>query len=93
MAWHIDRLGQSLIDVLSTANMMRDPRIGARSISDGIDPATSTGQLMVDMPAALAGYERELIVETVNAGIAAARQFGTRFGRPLSDPDPYLAEA
>ena len=28
----------------------------------------------------------ELIVERVNAGIAAARQNGTRFGRPLSDP-------
>lgn len=35
----------------------------------------------------LAEYERELIVERVNAGIAAARQSGTRFGRPLSDPE------
>src|SRR6478736_519500 len=31
-------------------------------------------------------YERELIVERVNAGIAASRAAGTRFGRPLSDP-------
>jgi DNA invertase Pin-like site-specific DNA recombinase len=34
----------------------------------------------------LAEYERELIVERVNAGVAPARQGGTRFGRPLSDP-------
>jgi len=33
-----------------------------------------------------AEYERELFVERVNAGINAARQNGTRFGRPLSDP-------
>jgi len=33
-----------------------------------------------------AEYKRELIVERVNAGIAAARLNGTRFGRPLSDP-------
>jgi DNA invertase Pin-like site-specific DNA recombinase len=36
--------------------------------------------------ATLAEYERELIVERVTAGIAAARESGTRFGRPPSDP-------
>ncbi len=34
----------------------------------------------------LTGLERELITERVNAGIAAARQSGTRFGRPPVDP-------
>lgn len=57
-----------------------------RSVSDGIDPATTSGRLMLNMLATLAEYERELIVERVNAGIAAARKGGTRFGRPLSDP-------
>jgi DNA invertase Pin-like site-specific DNA recombinase len=41
---------------------------------------------MLNMLATLAEFERELIVERVTAGIAAARQSGTRFGRPLSDP-------
>lgn len=41
---------------------------------------------MLNMLATLAEYERELIVERVNAGIAAARQNGVRFGRPVSDP-------
>ena len=86
VVWRIDRLGRSLIDVLNTVNALRDAGIGVRSISDGIDPATSTGRLMLNMLATLAEYERELIVERVNAGIAAARQSGTRFGRPLSDP-------
>ena len=40
----------------------------------------------MNMLATLAEYERELIVERVTAGIAAARQKGTRFGRPVSDP-------
>jgi len=38
------------------------------------------------MLATLAEYERELIVERVNAGIASARDRGTRFGRPPADP-------
>ncbi|XUK60447.1 Resolvase family site-specific recombinase [Plantibacter sp. RU18] len=32
-------------------------------------------------------FERELIVERVDAGIAAARESGTRFGRPPANPD------
>lgn len=86
VVWRVDRLGRSLIDVLNTVNLLRERGIHVRSISDGIDPATSTGRLMLNMLATLAEYERELIVERVNAGIAAARQNGTRFGRPLSDP-------
>jgi hypothetical protein len=72
--------------VLNTVNGLRDSGIAVRSISDGIDPATSTGRLMLTMLATLAEYERELIVERVNAGIAASRAAGTRFGRPVSDP-------
>lgn len=86
VVWRVDRLGRSLIDVLNTVNLLRDRGVHVRSISDGIDPATSTGRLMLNMLATLAEYERELIIERVNAGIAAARHSGTRFGRPVSDP-------
>jgi len=86
VVWRVDRLGRSLIDVLNTVALLRGRGVQVRSISDGIDPATSTGRLMLNMLATLAEYERELIIERVNAGIAAARQSGTRFGRPLSDP-------
>lgn len=86
VVWRVDRLGRSLIDVLNTVNLLRERGVNVRSISDGIDPGTSTGRMMLNLLASLAEYERELIVERVNAGIAAARQSGTRFGRPLSDP-------
>ena len=86
VVWRVDRLGRSLIDVLNTVNLLRNREVQVRSVSDGIDPATSTGRLMLNMLATLAEYERELIVERVNAGIAAARQSGTRFGRPAVDP-------
>ena len=48
VVWRIDRLGRSLIDVLNTVNGLRDSGIAVRSISDGIDPATSTGRLMLN---------------------------------------------
>lgn len=83
VVWRIDRLGRSLIDVLNTVNLMRDKGVKIKSLSDGIDPETTSGRLML---ATLAEYERELITERVNAGIAAAKQSGTRFGRPPVDP-------
>lgn len=87
VVWRIDRLGRSLIDVLNTVNELRDREIDVRSISDGIDPATAPGRMMLGMLATLAEYERELITERVNAGIQAAKGKGTRFGRPPVDPD------
>ena len=86
VVWRIDRLGRSLIDVLNTVNLLRDKGVKIRSLSDGIDPETTSGRLMLGMLATLAEYERELIIERVNAGIAAAKQSGTRFGRPPVDP-------
>lgn len=86
VVWRIDRLGRSLIDVLNTVALLREHGVKIRSVSDGIDPDTSSGRMMLGMLATLAEYERELITERVNAGIAAAKQNGTRFGRPLVDP-------
>jgi DNA invertase Pin-like site-specific DNA recombinase len=86
VVWRIDRLGRSLIDVLNTVNLLRERQINLRSVQDGIDPGTSSGRLMLNMLATLAEYERELITERVNAGIAAAKQSGTRFGRSPVDP-------
>lgn len=86
VVWRVDRLGRSLIDVLNTVTLLRERGVQVRSIADGIDPGTTTGRMMLNMLATLAEYERELIVERVNAGIAAAKQNGTRFGRPPSNP-------
>ncbi len=86
VVWRVDRLGRSLIDVLNTVNLLREREINLRSVSDAIDPSTTAGRMMLNMLATLAEYERELIIERVNAGITAARDRGTRFGRPPADP-------
>ncbi|QYJ05248.1 recombinase family protein [Nocardioides panacisoli] len=86
VVWRIDRLGRSLVDVLDTVNLLREREVKVRSVSDGIDPETASGRMMLGMLATLAEYERELITERINAGIVAAKASGTRFGRPPVDP-------
>ncbi|WP_067474321.1 recombinase family protein [Dietzia timorensis] len=87
VVWRVDRLGRSLVDVLNTVNLLREREVSIRSVSDGINPDTTSGRLMLGMLATLAEYERELIAERVNAGIAAAKAQGTKFGRPPVDPE------
>lgn len=54
VVWRIDLLGRSLLDILNTVSGIRDRGIQVRSISDGIDPATPTGRLRLNMLATLA---------------------------------------
>ena len=97
VVWRIDRLGRSLIDVLNTVKSLELAGINVQSVSDGIDPSTKTGRMMLGMLGmlgTLAEYERELIVERVNAGIAAAQAAGARFGRPAGEqPVDHRGEA
>lgn len=92
VVWRVDRLGRSLIDVLNTVESLTARGVGLRSISDNIDPATPTGRMMLGIFGALAEYERLLIRERVECGIAAARARGVRFGRPAPDPQEVSAK-
>ncbi|MGV8972822.1 MAG: recombinase family protein [Rhodoglobus sp.] len=92
VVWRVDRLGRSLIDVLTTVGALQGRGIAVRSISDGIDPSTPVGRMMLGLLGTLAEYERELIKERVNAGIAAAKANGVQFGRRPPNPESVAAK-
>lgn len=66
--WRLDRIGRSVIDVLNTVNELTAKGIRLHSIMDQLDPETTQGKLQLAVMAALAEYERELIIERVRAG-------------------------
>ena len=86
VVWRVDRLGRSMMDVLSTVEMLTERGVALRSISDGVDPSTPTGSLLLHLLLSVASYERLLTHERVNNGIRAAQARGVRFGRPAPDP-------
>jgi len=92
VTWRIDRLGRSMIDVMQTVAGLHARGVGVLSVSDGIDPSTPTGRLMLGLLASMAEYERELIRERVNAGVVAAQARGVKFGRPHQDPRTVAAK-
>jgi DNA invertase Pin-like site-specific DNA recombinase len=87
VVWRLDRLGRSLKDLIEIVNGLQKRGIGFKSLQEAIDTTTSSGQLVFQIFGALAEFERNLIRERTNAGLAAARARGRLGGRPKSlDP-------
>ena len=82
--WKLDRLGRSLSHLLTLVGELRSRHIGFRSLTENLDTTNPTGELMFHIFGALAQYERALIRERVNAGLAAARKRGRKGGRPMA---------
>lgn len=88
VVWRLDRLGRSLQHLVQTVNDLHSRNVGFRSLHEQIDTTSATGRLTFHIFAALAEFERDLIVDRTKAGLAAARQRGARPGRrPSLSPD------
>jgi len=84
IVWRLDRLGRSIRDLIDWVNLLEEEGIGFKSLQESIDTTTSSGKLIFHIFAALAEFERNLIRERTNAGLAAARARGKLGGRKKS---------
>ncbi len=82
VVWRLDRLGRSLKALIETLNGLEARGIGFKSLTEQLDTTTSGGKLIFHVFGALAEFERDLIRERTQAGLAAARARGRRGGRP-----------
>jgi DNA invertase Pin-like site-specific DNA recombinase len=82
VVWKLDRLGRSLSHLLSIVNTLKDKQVAFRSLTEGMDTTTPSGELLFHVFGALAQYERSLIQERVVAGLEAAKKRGRVGGRP-----------
>ena len=89
VVWKLDRLGRSLKHLIETVTMLESKGIGFKSLTENMDTTTPGGKLVFHFFGAIAQFERDLIRERTNAGIAAARARGRIGGKrksPLADP-------
>ena len=84
VVWKLDRLGRSLPHLLTTVTGLKERGVAFRSLTEQIDTTTPQGELLFHIFGALAQFERALIQERVQAGLAAARRRGRRGGRPVA---------
>ena len=86
MAWSIDRVGRSLIDLLGTIQHLEACKVDLYLDQQALDTTTPTGRLMFQVTGAFAEFERSMIRERVHAGLKRARAAGKVLGRrPVED--------
>lgn len=82
VVWRLDRLGRSLRHLITVFSELEARGVAVRSLTESLDTSTPGGRLVFHVFGALAEFERDLIRERTNAGLAAARARGRVGGRP-----------
>ena len=91
VVWKLDRLGRSLPHLLTTVTGLKAQGVAFRSLTEQMDTTTPQGEFLFHVFGALAQFERSLIQERVQAGLAAAARRGRRGGRPVAIDAEKLA--
>jgi len=88
VVWRLDRLGRSLKHLIETVDRLKERGVHFASLQESIDTSSAGGNLIFQIMGALAEFERKLIIERTNAGIAASKARGVKGGRrPVTTPD------
>lgn len=81
----LDRLGRNSLDVTGTVLKLQDIGIKVHCIAlGGVDLTSPAGKMTMNVLNAVAEFERDLLIERTNAGLARAKSQGKELGRPKS---------
>lgn len=81
----LDRLGRNAMDVRATIERLSQLGIRVHCLAlGGVDLTSAAGKMTMGVIAAVAEFERDLLVERTQAGLARARIEGKKLGRPPS---------
>ena len=78
----IDRLSRSVKNLIETVEMLNDLGVTIVFQRENIDTKSAMGQFFLTVLGSLAQFEREIMRERINAGIARAKAQGKKMGRP-----------
>jgi putative DNA-invertase from lambdoid prophage Rac len=81
----LDRLGRNAMDVRATVEQLASSGVRVHCLAlGGVDLTSPAGKMTMQVIAAVAEFERDLLIERTQSGIARAKAAGKRFGRPPS---------
>lgn len=92
----LDRLARSVGHLAELVKRLEQKKVSLRILGMGVDTATPTGRLMVNLLGSIAQFEREVMLERQREGIAKAKADGKYKGRAptaLSKKNDVLAMA
>ena len=77
----LDRLARSVADLVRIVERLTKKGVGLRILAMGVDTATPTGKLVLNVLGAIGQFEREVMLERQREGIAKAAAEGKYKGR------------
>jgi putative DNA-invertase from lambdoid prophage Rac len=81
----LDRLGRNAIDVGLTVAKLENMDVKVHCLAlGGVDLTSSAGKMTMGVINAVAQFERDLIIERTQSGLARAKAAGKKLGRPVS---------
>jgi putative DNA-invertase from lambdoid prophage Rac len=81
----LDRLGRNAMDVRSTVDELAANGIRVHClVLGGVDLTSAAGRMTMQVLAAVAEFERDLLIERTQAGLARAKASGKQLGRPVA---------
>ena len=79
----LDRLGRNAMDVRATVEALTGVGVRVHCLAlGGVDLTSAAGKMTMGVIAAVAEFERDLLVERTQAGLARAKAEGKALGRP-----------
>ena len=93
VVWKLDRLARSVRQLVETAEDLAKRQIGLKVLTQQIDTTNPGGRLVFHVFAAVAEFERELMLERTQAGLATARAANRRGGRPKALTESQIRRA
>lgn len=85
VVWRLDRLGRTVMQLISLAEEFDQKGIHFVSLQENIDTTTAAGKFVFHLFCSLAQMERDIIAERTKAGLAAAKARGRCGGRKPVD--------
>ncbi len=84
----MDRLGRNTIDVVASVDRLAAMGVRVHCLAlGGADLTSPAGRMVMTVLAATAQFERDLLIERTQAGLARAKSEGATFGRPATLDD------
>ena len=79
----LDRLGRNAMDVRATVEQLASLGVRVHCLAlGGVDLTSPAGKMTMQVIAAVAEFERDLLIERTQSGINRAKAAGKQFGRP-----------
>ena len=81
IGWDVSRFGRSMKEFVSFLSEMDERGIGVVAVKNGLETESSSGRMMMKLIGVLEEWNREMLIERTNAGLARTVANGTKLGR------------